>query len=110
VASISRAMAKAAAARLRRLGALNVSDQWETRASICETCPLRRVYRNISYCGNPYIHEIDRDESTQGCGCPCRDKAKSPNEHCPIDRSHRPAARLDGACNCKWCGSRMVAA
>ncbi len=101
--TLSRAAAKAGAARLRRAGIGAVSADWIDRASICERCPLRVIHRGVSYCGSPLLSKIDRDVTSDGCGCPCREKAKSPTEHCPLDRYHR-AAVLDGeTCNCKWC-------
>ena len=104
-AAISRAAAKAAGAKLRRIGALPVRVDWAARAAICEQCPLRVVHRGTSYCGTPYLRQTDRDPATDGCGCPTRDKARGPAEHCPLDVRHRPAGHIDGRCNCKWCGA-----
>ena len=98
-------MAKAAAARLRGLGMLNVATDWERKAAVCERCPLRVVKCGVSYCGNPYLQQIDRDPAIDGCGCPCREKAKTPGEHCPIDRTYRPAA-LKEPCTCRWCDGK----
>jgi hypothetical protein len=98
-------------ARLRNLGFRRISPSWQARAAICESCHLRVVRCGISYCGNPLLQQIDRDPTIDGCGCPCRDKAKSPDEHCPIDSHHQPA-RFDrtsdassdkSECSCKWC-------
>jgi hypothetical protein len=85
-ADISRAMAASASARLRRLGLREVAPNWSQRAQICETCPLRVVRRQISYCGMPYLSKITRDPTTDGCGCPTLEKAKSPTESCPRNR------------------------
>ncbi len=102
---LTRAMAKAASARLRGVGALKVADNWTTRAAICENCPLMVVRGNTSYCGTPFLQKIDRDPGIDGCGCPTRDKARSPAEHCPLDARHRPATQESNICNCKWCRS-----
>jgi hypothetical protein len=103
-AALSRAAAKATSARLRRLGARAVAPDWAARAVLCERCPLRVVRDGVSYCGQPFLRQIDRDPAADGCGCPTREKARSPSEHCPLDAAHRPAVRRAGRCNCKWCG------
>lgn len=104
-AVLSRSAAKAAGARLRRMGLMAESDDWARRAVICERCPLRTVYRGVSYCGKPFLQKVDRDETIDGCGCPCQAKAKSPKEHCPLDLRNRHAVvGLDG-CTCKWCAT-----
>src|SRR5271165_1021302 len=97
------ALGKFAAARLRQVGALRVHPRWETRAAVCERCPIRVVRCGISYCGNPLLKQIDRDPALDGCGCPCRDKAKSPDEHCPVNGRHQAAASDGRGCSCKWC-------
>jgi hypothetical protein len=108
-ATISRAAAKAAGARLRNLRMLRVAPDWARKASICETCPMRVIRRGVSYCGDPFLDKLDRDVTVEGCGCPCQAKARSPNEHCPLNPSHRPAERTAHACNCKWCASKAAA-
>ena len=102
--ALSRAAAKSAAAKLRGAGLLPLRVDWAGRAQICERCPLRVIRKGISYCGNPFLDQIDRDPTTEGCGCPTRDKAKSPSEHCPLTTHNRPAHTTAGQCNCKWCG------
>jgi hypothetical protein len=104
-ASLSRAAAKAAGARFRALRLTATHPDWARRAAICETCHLRAIRCNISYCGKPFLSKIDRDPTLDGCGCPCREKAKSPEEHCPLDRRHQPAWQRDGHCTCKWCAA-----
>ncbi|HVT89094.1 MAG TPA: hypothetical protein VHD56_09600 [Tepidisphaeraceae bacterium] len=101
--SLSRAAAKSASARLRQLGIGSTHPRWSVRAEICERCPMRIIHKGISYCGNPFLQEINRDPSTGGCGCPTIAKAKDPDEHCPLDTRHRPAQSTPSACNCKWC-------
>ncbi len=101
-AALSGAAAKSAAARLRSLGALATAPDWAARASVCERCPLRVVRTGVSYCGKPFLDQVER-EPADGCGCPTREKAKSPDEHCPLDGRHRSAVRQEGECNCKWC-------
>lgn len=104
LARLSRAAAKAAGARLRRIGLLSQRVDWPARATACERCPLRVIHRNVSYCGRPFLRDLNRDPARDGCGCPTLAKAKDPSEHCPIDALHRPASRLpDGRCTCKWC-------
>lgn len=102
-ARMSRAAAKAAGDRLRRLGILQARVDWPARARLCERCPMRVIRRGTSYCGRPFLEDVGRDEAVDGCGCPTRAKAKDPSEHCPIDPSHRPARIIDGRCTCKWC-------
>jgi len=92
-------------ARLRGWGMKSVHPQWEARAAICERCPLRVIRCGVSYCGTPLLQKMDRDEVREGCGCPCRDKAKSPQEHCPITLDHQAAGQLTDECSCRWCRS-----
>jgi hypothetical protein len=100
--SISTAMAKAASSKLRQIGAAKTAVNWTMRAEICERCPLRVVRRGVSYCGTPFLQKIDRDPVIDGCGCPTRDKAQAPEEHCPLPASfHAPV--VEGRCGCKWC-------
>ena len=101
-ASLSRAAAKSGAARLRRLGLLPARVDWAARASVCERCPMRVVRCGVSYCGTPFLRMPLRDPVTDGCGCPTREKARDPNEHCPIDPRHAEAIRSDEDCTCKW--------
>ena len=84
---------------------LRQAVDWAQRARICETCSMRRIVRGVSYCGRPFLQQVQRDHAEDGCGCPCHDKARDPSEHCPIDERHRPATRQDGACTCKWCAA-----
>lgn len=100
---LSRAAAKAAGDRLRRLGVLQSRVDWPARARLCESCTLRVIHRGVSYCGRPFLHQVRRDEAVDGCGCPTIAKARDPSEHCPIDPSYQPAIRLHGRCTCKWC-------
>lgn len=102
-ASLSRAAAKSAAARLRNLGLLPEATDWPRRAAVCETCPLRTIHHKVSYCGRPFLHDIHRENPEDGCGCPTLKKAQSPHEHCPLDWNHRPARQLPDGCTCKWC-------
>jgi hypothetical protein len=82
---------------------LAVEPTWAQRAAICERCPLRVVHRGVSYCGRPLTQQVERDLAADGCGCPTKDKAKSPEEHCPLAMNHRPAIKIGDRCNCKWC-------
>jgi hypothetical protein len=91
-------------AAARRVGWGRVAADWQAKAEICERCPLRVVRCGISYCGKPFLQKIDREPAIDGCGCPCREKAKTPGEHCPLDRFHRAAVAGGDGCTCKWCG------
>jgi hypothetical protein len=102
-ATLSRAAAKSASARLRRLGLTPTKHDWAARAAICERCHLRVLHRGVSYCGRPLLRQIDREPAIDGCGCPTHDKAKSPDEHCPLDADNQPARSIENACSCKWC-------
>jgi hypothetical protein len=102
-APLARAAAKSAAARLRRLGIALVHPRWEQRAAICERCPMRVIHRGSSYCGTPFLRQVERDPAVDGCGCPTVEKARSPAEHCPLTPRHLPAAQLARGCTCRWC-------
>jgi len=103
-ATISRAAAKSAGDRLRRLGAAATHASWPVRAGVCEMCPIRVVRGGVSYCGKPFLSQIAR-EPEEGCGCPVNAKAKDPKEHCPLDNRHRRSGYRDGKCTCKWCST-----
>jgi hypothetical protein len=66
------------------------------------------LHNGVSYCGTPLLRKLDRDPTTDGCGCPTRDKARSPNEHCPLNARHQPASMIGAACTCKWCNAMGV--
>src|SRR5689334_19292682 len=102
-ATLSKAAAKAASARLRGMSLLPTRRDWAARAAVCERCHLRVLHRGVSYCGRPFLELIDRDLATDGCGCPTHDKAKSPDEHCPLDVRNQAAQSTRAHCNCKWC-------
>ena len=105
LASLSRAAAKSAASRLRRLGLMREYRDWPRRATVCESCHMRMVYGGVSYCGRPFLRKIVREVGEEGCGCPTNEKAKSPDEHCPLDWRNRAARRLTEGCTCKWCNA-----
>jgi hypothetical protein len=100
---LAAAAVKATSAWARRFGFMENAANWEEKAALCERCHLRVLKCNVSYCGKPFLQHMDRDPSTEGCGCPCIEKAKSPGEHCPLDNRHLPAVNHDGNCTCKWC-------
>jgi hypothetical protein len=102
-AALSRAAAKAAAAKLRGIGALRARADWPARATICERCPMRVVSGSKSYCGTPFLTMVERDPSIDGCGCPTIAKAKDPEEHCPLNARNQAANREGARCDCKWC-------
>src|SRR6266480_7618919 len=80
--TLSRAAARYASAIVRRAGAGAVHPDWHVRAAVCEQCPMRVIVGSVSYCGQPLYKKRHR-EVEEGCGCPTRDKARSPEEHCP---------------------------
>src|SRR5260221_537312 len=90
-ASLSRAAARYAGSIARRAGAGGVHPDWAARATLCERCPMRVLVGKVSYCGQPLHRKPVRDETEGGCGCPTREKAKSPAEHCPLTPAHRAA-------------------
>ncbi len=98
-------MAKAASARWREISGGKVAVDWVAREEICARCPMQVVSRGVSYCGTPFLRKIDRDLAEDGCGCPTRAKAKSPDEHCPVNERYQLAVLGSGrrACDCKWC-------
>jgi hypothetical protein len=104
------ALGKFATARLRQVGAIRAYPEWEARAEVCERCALRVVSCGKSFCGNPFLKQIERDPAVDGCGCPCRDKAKSAGEHCPITEHYHAAEKHGEMCNCKWCTAGSLAA
>jgi hypothetical protein len=99
--SISVAMAKAASARWRQLSGGRTAVDWVAREEVCARCPMQVISGGTSYCGTPFLRKIDRDPVLDGCGCPTRSKAKSPDEHCPVNANYEAAA--EGQCDCKWC-------
>src|SRR5262249_7210685 len=69
-AALSRAAAKAAGARLRRLGALATHPDWSARAVVCERCPVRVVRAGVSYCGKPFLNRFgDNEDRDPADGC-----------------------------------------
>jgi hypothetical protein len=110
-AALSRAAARHAAARWRAMGMSAVSPDWVDRAATCERCAMRVVHRGTSYCGTPLLRRVVRDSARDGCGCPTRDKARAPDEHCPVnDRYERARPASGGRCDCKWCAATRPAA
>jgi hypothetical protein len=102
-ATLSRAAAKAAASRLRSRGVLQIHPNWSERAILCERCPMRVVHKGTSYCGKPYLQKRNRDDAIDGCGCPTREKARDPSEHCPVNLQFAASRLTDDGCDCRWC-------
>lgn len=100
---LSRAAVKSAASKMRSAGLLPVRVDWARRATVCERCPLRVIRCGVSYCGKPFLHQVSRRPDSDGCGCPTREKARSPEEHCPLNPQNRAAVTSPRACDCKWC-------
>jgi hypothetical protein len=110
--SLGRAAVKFTSSILRRAGAGSVHPNWVARAEVCERCPLRVVAGNVSYCGQPFFRKPNRDEAEDGCGCPTRDKARDPDEHCPMtsrNQQSSPPGKRAGPCDCKWCATNLPA-
>lgn len=103
VVRLVHASVNALRAKARDLGAGGVHPQWPARMEMCERCPMRVVQCGKSYCGKPFLQLIEREEHTDGCGCPTREKARDPSEHCPRDTHFEPARTSKTSCNCVWC-------
>jgi len=99
----ARAIMKGAGAIFRRINGTGHHPRWAERAAVCEQCPMRVTSGTISYCGRPFQQQITRDPAIDGCGCPTRDKARDPEEHCPITPRHQAASDEGQPCDCKWC-------
>ncbi|MFT3789064.1 MAG: hypothetical protein QM770_23300 [Tepidisphaeraceae bacterium] len=93
---------KRAESLFRSIGVGHEHPQWQARAEICSRCPLVVVKCGKSYCGRPFLNQVERDEPTEGCGCPVLAKAKDPREHCPRDL-HFDASSKTEDCDCMWC-------
>lgn len=101
---LSQAGVKRAASVFRSVGVGSIHPQWQARVDLCATCPLLVVSDRKTFCGRPLLRQIQRDEATEGCGCPIMLKAKDPTEHCPRDRVYMPATQTDAdTCTCTWC-------
>src|SRR3954454_4367090 len=104
-ALLSRAAARSAGARLRNLGVLRSDVNWLARLAVCRTCSLRTMVAGVPHCGKPLLRQLNR-ASGEGCGCPLEDKAKRPDEHCPLTPAGAIRALENlGACGCKWCAA-----
>ena len=101
---LSQAGVKRAQSVFRNVGIGREHPHWQARAEICARCPMCVVERHRAYCGKPFLKQIERDEATQGCGCPVIDKAKDPQEHCPRDLQFNASSHNDAhTCDCAWC-------
>jgi len=101
-AVLSRAAARSASARLRKLGILRVAPDWQRRLASCANCPLRTVVNGVAHCGRPLLRQVHR-RPDQGCGCPIEAKARTPGEHCPLTAVLTAGPDSEGRCDCKWC-------
>lgn len=99
---LSQAGVKRLRSVFRDVGVGSVHPHWQARAEICATCPLCVVDRKHTYCGKPLLRQVERDEATEGCGCPILAKARDPAEHCPRNRLFGPSTK-DERCDCMWC-------
>ncbi|HQY89681.1 MAG TPA: hypothetical protein PK402_13595 [Tepidisphaeraceae bacterium] len=97
---------KKASSVFRSVGVGANHPQWEARAEICQRCPLLHVKCGKTYCGRPFLQQIEREEATEGCGCPVNAKAKDPTEHCPRNAQWEASSKTQaGSCDCVWCVS-----
>jgi hypothetical protein len=104
---LAQAGLKRTAAAFRSAGMASTAPDWPARAEVCARCTLVVVKCGKSYCGRPFLNQIERDEPTEGCGCPVLPKAKDPAEHCPRDLHYnKPTVNESGHCNCMWCVDR----
>ena len=101
-ATLSRAAAKSAGARLRGAGVLRVDPNWASRVAVCKGCSLRTVANGVPHCGKPLLRQVRR-AADGGCGCPIEAKAKTPGEHCPLNNTGQPRSQTPAACDCQWC-------
>ena len=101
---LSFAGVKRARSVFRNVGVAREHAGWADRAATCATCPLNVVQCGKQYCGKPLLRQLDRDEPTQGCGCPIKLKAKDPAEHCPRTSRYAASSKTDArTCDCVWC-------
>ena len=108
--TLSFAGVKRARSVLRQVGATREFAGWGDRAAICAACPLSVAQCGKLYCGKPLLRQLDRDEPTQGCGCPVRLKAQDPAEHCPRTARYAASSKGDAsACDCVWCVAARAA-
>lgn len=103
-ATLSRAAAKSAASRLRKVGVLRTQANWAARAAVCRDCPLRAVVNGVPHCGKPLLRQIHRSPA-DGCGCPIEAKARTPGEHCPLNGVADPSTVTADGCDCRWCAA-----
>jgi hypothetical protein len=88
----------------RDIGVGREHPHWQERAEICTRCPMCVTEKRHAYCGKPFLKKIDRDEATEGCGCPILAKAKDPAEHCPRNRTFEASSKTHAdTCDCVWC-------
>jgi hypothetical protein len=95
---------KASSAIVRSAGVGAVASDWPARAEACARCPLVYVQCGKSYCGKPFLKQIEREEHVEGCGCPVLAKAKDPAEHCPRNARFQPSSK-SANCDCVWCAT-----
>lgn len=103
---LSFAGVKRARSLFRSAGISEEYADWAGRASICARCPLAVSAGPCGklHCGKPLLRQIERDEPTQGCGCPVAAKAKDPAEHCPRTPRFLASSKSGAAtCDCVWC-------
>ena len=107
--ALGRATAAAAKARLREAGKLPAAADWPRRLAACRGCSLRVVVEGEPYCGRPIWQRVPHRPEA-GCGCPLNDKARDPQQHCPLAAAENPAPAGGAAggaagCGCRWCAA-----
>jgi len=67
------------------------TKEYERRKRICMGCQARdseghRMFRDglAPTCGKPWLQQIKRDESKDGCGCDLLTKWQGSTQHCPL--------------------------
>ena len=81
--ALSKAAAKAASARVRAIGLSRFDDQWTKKATICEGCPLRVVYRKTSYCGSRFSIRCRAMKRSMGADARPTTRLKTPVSTAP---------------------------
>ncbi len=101
---LSQAGVKRLGSIFRGIGVGSEHPDWQARAEICSRCPLCVTEKRHAFCGKPFLSKINREEATEGCGCPVLEKAKDPAEHCPRNRVFDPSTKAHAdLCDCTWC-------
>jgi hypothetical protein len=97
---------KRAKSAVRGVGIGASSPDSHLRAATCAACLLSVRQCGKLYCGKPLLRQLERDEATEGCGCPIALKAADPAEHCPRTDRFAASTKADATtCDCLWCAA-----